>query len=190
MKKIVVIALTALVAVSVQADVWLSYAAGAGFYFTGNPSSGILGSGESTIAQLIYSADNVIDDAFAGGATSGNDTVWDTLALTEGGNTSEWGDFAAQNYDDVSFTAGWVYVRIFQDSVVDVGDAYYSGPMVQLEDLDPAANPQPLRQVIQANSDLQNGDELSQVVAVPEPASLALYAMGALIIGISRRRRK
>jgi hypothetical protein len=189
MKKVLAIALIGLVAAAAEADLSLNWLASAGFYFSGNPSSGILGSGESTIAQLIYSADNVIDAAFAGGATSGNDTVLDSLLLTEGGNTSEWGDFAIQYYTD-TFTAGWAYVRIFEDSVVDVGDAYYSGPMVALQDLDLTAVPKPTPQDVQANSDLINGDALDQVVAVPEPATLALYAIGALVIGVSRRRRK
>jgi len=185
------------VAASVRANVYVDWAAGGGFY--SGAFAPLLGSGESALVQLIWSADNIADAATFGAANyvSGDDTWLADFTITEGGNTSVWGDFVAPLYDDGGTTAsgGYIYARIFENAAPQVNDYYYWGPVVVALDRDPVGPPADSPQTYQMNRDLSNGDAIdgtygAQVVPVPEPGTMALFAIGVATLAASRRRRK
>ncbi|MEI7851279.1 MAG: choice-of-anchor Q domain-containing protein [Kiritimatiellales bacterium] len=157
---------TALTATCVNASngiVHIGWSAMAGFYFSADPNTGILapvGSGKSTIAQLMYSPDNVKDSILAGSkAGAVNDVVWDTIVVT-----NEWADFSRSTKR--AWTNGYAYALIFQDNNVQSGDWYYSTPLLTLTNIPPDTFPQ----LIDMNTDPIYGDPINgsygrQVVA-------------------------
>ena len=134
------------------------WSASAGFYFNADPSVGILGNGtgHSTRAQLMYSPDNIKDDIGPSGAGLDNDVIWASVTITEDGVPGNSDDYAsfAENYTG-TFTAGWVYMLIFQDDVYGSGDWYYYTPMVPLHDITSG-----FPQIIEMNTDRVNGDAI------------------------------
>lgn len=186
-------------AVSSYGEVQISWDAAAGFFFSTNSGVGILGNGtgKSTVAQLIYSVDLYADAAVVGGATTGDDVVWDTVTILEDGikNDSEQFDsyacFLAYSYH--AFSAGYVYARIFQDSDIGVGDWYFYTPMLALQDL---TVPPDISQTLEMNTDKVNGNAIDSgptvaQVVVPEPAAIGLIGLGGIItLAAGRIRRR
>jgi len=180
------------------------WTASAGFYWSANPGEGILGdgTGNSTLAQLIWSADNVADYANAYNLhfVSGDDVWLADLIITENGIPGDEDDYAyftAPIFDDGGAigTGGYIYARIFQDTTVGVGEWYFAGSMVLAEDVDPVATPPSVPQSYQLNSDTVNGNAIDSFspptgdTVVPEPTTWALFALGATLLGFVRRRR-
>jgi hypothetical protein len=136
----------------------VNWAASAGFYFSADSGTGILGpngSGKATIAQLMYSPDNTKDSILSSRAGSVNDVVWDTMTITENGDgITEWAVFADSTVR--AFTNGYVYTLIFQDNNVQAGDWYYSTPLLALEQTATNAAPQS----IEMNTDTVYGDAI------------------------------
>ena len=136
-----------------------AWGATAGFYFSADPNTGILGpvgSGKSTLAQLMYSPDNTKDSILASGAGAVNDVVWDTVTITENGDgITEWATFSASTIR--AFTNGYVYALIFQDNNVQTGDWYYSTPLLALQKLDTNSS----LQKIEMNTDTLYGDPIN-----------------------------
>ena len=186
----------------------VAWCASAGFYFTGDPAVGILGdaTGNSTVAQLMFSPDGVKDAINTSGVGVNNDVVLDSVTLTENGVSGDWDDYACFNARDYrqAFTPGYVYALIFQDSNVRAGDWYYYTPMLALEDITGIMFPQ----VIEMNTDLvwgnaidsatggglSNAGLVGQVVqtvqviqVVPEPASALMIGLGGLLLVGYRR---
>jgi hypothetical protein len=118
---------------------------------------GPAGSGKSTIAQLMYSPDDIKDSILPGGAGAVNDVVWDTITLTEGVD-DEYGAFSASTVR--AGTNGYVYALIFQDNIVQAGDLYVAGPLAALvdgaADVNTCADP--------GNGEAINGVNSAQVV--------------------------
>jgi hypothetical protein len=135
--------------------------------------------------QLIYSLDGNVNDALVGGGVSGDDLSWTSYTITEGVNSSEWADFSAPTYN-TTYSSGYVYARIFQDSIIDDGDWYYYSTPLLLQD---STAPQ----TIQMNTDLVNGNAIdfgSNVAqVVPEPATFLLFGMGAMGAWLVRRNK-
>lgn len=175
-----------------SAEIRVNWRASGGFYYTVNPNIGILGevTGNSTIAQLIYSLDSNVDDVLVGGSRA-NDIVIDSLILTEDGlnNFDGYAYFSTINYTDPIFTAGYVYAVIFQDNNIGLDDWYYYTTPIALSNLSGADQPQS----IEMNTDLINGNAIdfgSNVAqVVPEPATFLLFGMGAFGAWLVRRNK-
>jgi len=172
-----------------EAAVNVDWRASSGFYFNSNLSAGILGSGGSTVAQLIYSLSGNVNDALVGGGVSGDNVIWSQLVLTEGSNTSEWSDFAPQNYTQ-AFVSGYVFARIFENSSINMGDWYYYTTPIELSNVVFPNAPQS----IEMNTDLVNGNAIdfgSNVAQViPEPATALLFILGSMGAWLVRRNNK
>lgn len=198
MKKMVAVLVMGLVAMS-YGNTQVNWAAGAGFYFTVDPFTGLLGapgSGNSTKVQLMYSSDNSKDDINLSLAGNVNDVVWDTQTITENGSGNEWANFSF-SYVNAGFTAGYVYALIFQDNNVQVGDWYYYTPMLALVNLGGLDFPQDLA----VNTDPINGNAIDSITGggtstaglvaqvVPEPATFGLMALGGIGAWLLRRNK-
>ncbi|MEI8206647.1 MAG: PEP-CTERM sorting domain-containing protein [Kiritimatiellales bacterium] len=204
MKKTLVMLIIGLATAS-YGGVDVSWFSAMGFYFTEDPAVGILGdaTGNSTVAQLMYSPDNVKDAVNTSGRGVNNDVVWDSVTLTEDGVSGNWDDFACfgvQSYRQ-TFTLGYAYALIFQDSSVRAGDWYYYTPMLALKDITGIMLPQE----IEMNTDftwgnaidsatgggVSNAGLVGQVVqviqVVPEPASVMMVGLGGLLLVGYRR---
>jgi hypothetical protein len=200
MKKILMAIMMIGFAVATYGDVNVNWSGAAGFYFDADPSVGILGdaTGNSTYAQLMYSADavqdagNVLTGIFTDreGYNGGDDIYWSSLLITENGVAGDYDDFAAfASNESRTFTSGYVYAMVFEKSAVEVGDWYYYTDMVAVEDITGATPPQS----IQMNTDTINGNAIDSGPTVgqvvPEPATFLLVAMGGLVSFLVRRLR-
>jgi hypothetical protein len=185
-----------------QANLLIAWQATSGFYFPGTPDTGILNMGESTIAQLIFSADAAAGRADPGNVVgqyvSGNDSVLQQITVSNtGGLYEDYAYFGSQNYDGV-FQSGYVFCRVFEDNTPLVGEWVFDSVPVETQDL---AAPQP-PQTIEMNADLISGDPMTygpaETVAmgykmgsvIPEPTSLALCGIGVLTLVVRKLRRR
>jgi len=184
MKKTIISAIAALaLGTSAYSDININWAAGAGFYSASMPSGILLGGG-SLLAQLIYTSSGSIEDASIGGGVSGDNTVLVNYTVSYPGGTagSEWADFSYGSEVFAGISTGFVFARVFQDNVVDIGDLYYDSATLAVTPYTGIEAPQTL----QTNSDLINGDELT-IAVVPEPSVLAFLGLGGLALAARRR---
>lgn len=167
---------------SANADININWAAGSGFYSAAMPNGILLGGG-SLLAQLIYTASGTIENAGVGGAVAGDNTVLVNFTVTNPGNAgSEWADFSYGSQVFAGISSGFVYARVFQDDVVEIGDLYYDSSTLAVTPYTGIEAPQTL----QTNSDLINGNELT-IAVVPEPSVLAFLGFGGLALAARRR---
>ncbi|MDD2240122.1 MAG: PEP-CTERM sorting domain-containing protein [Kiritimatiellae bacterium] len=152
--------------------------------------------------QLIYSPDATADAPnlanSSGGWVSGDDEVWATRTLAQsvvGANVtasdgSVWYNYLGyvsnvSRYQDASWqTAGYIYQRAFEGTPA-VGSWYYETEPVTLY-IDP-----PSWQT--DNLDIAGGGTAGvkpdqQFTAIPEPATMGLLGLGALVMALRRRR--
>ena len=183
MRKVIVGIAVCALAVSANAAFILNWGAAAGFTTDGtNPI--LPGVGQSTVANLYLAPDGVADEIGPGGVPQGDDILLDTATATNGGGSYEEYGFFGPALFNAPFQAGSVYGVIFQDSVIDAGDALYRGPLQAAND-NPGAPVAP--DTYEMNTDLAYGDAFNGTV-VPEPASLALLGLGALVVLRMRKR--
>ena len=193
-------ALLVIASTAVQADVYIQWQAAAGFYFTADPASGFLGAGQSALAQLIWRPNNTglnagTDAAVVGGNYVSGDDVWLTdFLITEGVDTSEWGDFGAGIFTDGGSqpAGGFVYARIFESDNIVLGTRYYVGPVISANDLD-SSDPLVVPQPYQMNRDLTDGDAIDGAFGfqvVPEPGTIAMLALGIMTLGGAAHKRR
>ena len=106
------------------------------------PGTGLLannGSGRALV-QLIYAGPdyqiNPIDlDNDSAGHVSGDDVVWQSTVIEMGTNEAdEWGfsNIPLAYTNPAWATAGFVYVRVFQDDTPQNGEAFYDTPLLAL----------------------------------------------------------
>ena len=141
---------------------------------------------DDALAQLIFTPTMTSDQAALGNPdyTTGDDIVLDSLVVMNTGATFE--DFAffdAGNITPIPFQTGFVYGRIFESTTVGNGTAYYDGPFLAVVDV-VAPNP---AQSYDLNVSPSFGNELVLTV-VPEPTTLALFAIGFGTILYRRRQ--
>ena len=188
---------------------WGGYTSSAGNISDGN--NAILDS-YSAIWQLIYAgADNInnpIPNAagdplpLAGGPNGdyvqGDDIVWAQRTIAQGGGVApedgtSWDSFMVyqggnQAYQDLAWnTAGFVYQRVFEGTP-DWGSFYYDSPLFAFDGTwtDSLAPDIFFAEVDAGVGGFQGNQTMPP--AVPEPATMGLLGLGALVMAIRRRR--
>lgn len=168
----------------------------------------------SVIWQLIYAgADNVnnpIPNAvgdplpLAGGPNGdyvqGDDVVWAQRTIALGGGTApedgtSWDSFMVRvgtagdtSYQDTAWnTAGFVYQRVFEGTPT-WGSYYYDSPLFAFDETwTDSLAPQIFTPEVDMNSAGFQGNQ-TMPPAVPEPATMGLLGLGALVMAFRRRR--
>ena len=187
--------------VSIQWDTQWGIYDHAAVDLTSTTTGGILDSYAITW-QLIYSTDNVAGAPDLGnsanGWVSGNDEVWATRTFAQDDGSAsdgtEWDLFVYyvsgdRQYNDTTWVAGdvgYIFQRVFEGTPA-VGSWYYDSTPVALD-----ADPQPDFQTVfvDAAAGGEAGVQPDQQIggAVPEPATMGLLGLGALVMAIRRRR--
>ena len=168
---------------------------------TSTTTGGILDSYAITW-QLIYSLDNVADDPSlansANGWVSNDDEVWATRTFAQDDGSAsdgtEWDLFVFyqnvgdRQYTDVAWAAGdvgYIFQRVFEGAPA-AGSWYFDSTPVAL-DADPITVQE---NYMEGSSSASAGVQPNQQIngAVPEPATMGLLGLGALVMAIRRRR--
>ncbi len=158
----------------------------------------------SALWQLIYAgADNAINPvdtiAWQGGAgiaddyVTGDDVVWAQRTIAQGGGTAPedsttWDNWmlyvgGTVSYEDLSWnTAGYVYQRVYEGTP-SLGSWYYESAL-HLLDTTYAGGGAPVDTFFIGG--LTAG--VQPTLQVPEPATMSLLGLGALVMAIRRRR--
>lgn len=153
--------------------------------------------------QLIYSSDATVGAPNLGnsanGWVSGNDEVWATRTLAQsvaGANVTatedgtEWHNYLALvtgdiQYDDAAWTtAGYIYQRAYEGAPA-VGSWYYETAPVALTINPPTWQESYLDGAGGGTSGVKPNQQFS---AIPEPATMGLLGLGALVMALRRRR--
>ena len=175
-----------------------------------NGGSGALLDSYSAIWQLIYAgANNVIDpipdpalpsEIAPGGPNGdyvqGDDIVWAQRTIAMGGGTAPedgttWDNWMALQsgsivYEDLSWiTAGFVYQRIFEGTPAD-GSWYFESGLQALNTGYTGGGQPPETFYIDTPS--EGVQPTHEINVVPEPATMGLLGLGALVMAIRRRR--
>ena len=183
---------------------------------TDDPSAFAILDHYSVIWQLIYAgADNInnpIPNApgdplpTLGGAgiadnyVQGDDVVWAERTIALGGGTAPedgttWDNFMVRvgTSGDSSFqnlawsTAGFVYQRVFE-GVPTWGSYYYDSPLFAFDETwTDSLAPQGFNPEVDPGAGGFQGNQ-TMPPAVPEPATMGLLGLGALVMAIRRRR--
>ena len=155
----------------------------------------------NAIWQLIYAGgDDTIDPPEADNAGTGyvtdDDVVWAQRIIAQGGGAASdgtsWDNWMLyqsgnQVYEDLAWnTAGFVYQRVFETATLGVvvdGDWYFDSALLAFTGTY-AGGGQPTQEFYpdDANSGFQ------PTTQVPEPATMGLLGLGALVMAIRRRR--
>lgn len=152
--------------------------------------------------QLIYSVDAVADAPdlanSANGWVSNDDEVWATRTLpmsvgganvtaSDGTEWYNWLEYVSgdHQYDNPSWTtAGYIYQRAYEGAP-DVGTWYYDSTPEAL-----VINPPTWQTSFldEAGGGTAGVKPNLQIQAIPEPATMGLLGLGALVMAIRRRR--
>ena len=155
--------------------------------------------------QLIYAgADNTIDlpDTSLGGAgiaddyVTDDDVVWATRTVGIGGGTAPedstaWDTWLANQsgntvYENLAWnTAGFVYQRVFEGTPAAL--SWYFDSDMQALNTGYTGSPQ-LPENFFPDTPTAGFQPDQQIPAVPEPATMSLLGLGALVMAIRRRR--
>ena len=153
------------------------------------------GGTQDALIQLIWSADATADAAIDTGTyVSGDDVLLQSFTINYNDWTySDWGYFTTAqpdpdaNYGPVADMGGYVYGRIFADDIPNFGDNVFTAELnaVAVIQETPLGTPQ--------TYDLNGGAFSSggtwNGTVVPEPTTWALFALGAVVVGLRRRKK-
>ena len=183
---------------------------------TDDPSDYAILDNSSVIWQLIYAgADNMINpiptDVIPtpggpnGDYVQGDDEVWAQREIamiaqpnlpptgtSTAGDGTEWNNFLVRvsgdaTYVDLSWsTAGFVYQRIFEGTPAQ-GSWWYDSPLFAFDETwTDSLAPEMFNPEVDINTGGFQGT--NQFDAIPEPATMSLLGLGALVMAIRRRR--
>ena len=174
---------------------------------TEDPSANVLLDNYSAIWQLIYAgADNIanpLDSTDLGtGApgiqddygVSGDDVVWAQRIIAQGGGAAgdgtSWNNWMLNTggtvvYEDLSWsTAGFVYQRVFEGNPLVSGVTWYYQTGLLALNTGYVGGGAPTQDFFV--DDFDSGFQPNQII--PEPATMSLLGLGALVMAIRRRR--
>ena len=211
MKKMVVgLAVLVLLVASASAGVNILWSVTWGAYTHSSPdvtgSANALLDSYSVTWQLIYAGANNLADpvttslgisGIADDYVSGDDVVWATRTLAQSvaqgnvtapENGSVWSHWMINQSGDIVYentgwsTAGSVFQRVYEGTPAELS-WYYQSDLVPLD----TGSPSPPQSIYlgAANSGFQPDRQIS---TIPEPATMGLLGLGALVMAIRRRR--
>ena len=119
------------------------------------------------------------ENAYLGGSASGSTTWDDWLSLQSGGPV----------YENLTWSqAGFVYQRVFESATPLSGSTYFYQSGLMALDLGYPQVPVPTPMVFPADPSTGPLIPNAQAYSVPEPATMGLLGLGALVMAIRRRR--
>lgn len=175
---------------------------------TSDPSPNQLLANYGALWQLIFAgADNIANPLDSANLTTGapgiqddyvtgDDVVWGQRTIPQGGGTAPedgtvWNNWMINQsgsvvYENLSWsTAGFVYQRVFETPMTgtDPGSYFHQSPLVALN-TGYAGQGAPTQDIIldTPEAGFKTGQQ------IPEPATMGLLGLGALVMAIRRRR--
>ena len=159
----------------------------------------------SVLWQLIYAGANDNIDAIPNGSIPGatdaygDDQVWAYRTITQGGGTADgtdWDNWLMPSGNATLFTSSfgdvdpttisYVYQRVFESSTPSDGTWYYESGLTVVIETYSASDPTSITKSYADENAAFVPDQ--QLHAVPEPATMSLLGLGALVMAIRRRR--
>ena len=172
---------------------------------TDDPSAYAVLDHYSVIWQLVYSGANGTIQApdlnnAANGYVSGDDAVWATRTVAQGGGTaaedgSTWNNFmyradlsGSTTFENAAWaTAGSVYQRVFEGTPAP-GTYWYDSPLFTYNEAwTSSLSPQGFNPEVNMNVGGFQAPA-GNFFPVPEPATMSLLGLGALVMAVRRRR--
>jgi hypothetical protein len=215
MKKVIACMVSFAVVVSIAtAGVGINWSVGWGAYDHTSPDvtggSNALLESYDTLWQLIYAGANNqidrIDDPMnpvdqaaweSNNYLAGDDALWAQRTIEQGGGTApedgtSWDIWMTPQggsvvHEDLSWnTSGFVYQRVFEGMSPENGSWFYETSLLELNTGYAGGGAPPQDFFIDTGSAGFQPDR--QVEAIPEPATMGLLGLGALVMAIRRRR--
>lgn len=156
----------------------------------GSAANPWLSNGQTVEAQLLQIIGVIDTGVFEGGVTDGDDVVVDMRSFTSTGTVPDNLGFFSGTWDDlVPFNAvnNQFYVRVFAPGGPVLGSPFIQSLAQTAADINRGSVPPQTPQSINFFSTFTGPS--GTVMAIPEPSSLALIALGTLGLMYRRHRR-